>query len=137
MRKTKEGHVFRPQLALVKVKQLVAPEVALQQVLTKEEAAQLADSYRQVRGLPIPVRKLDDGTYQVIGRNNDVATLDESPNSCRAGDCNAVHQHTRHQPCTCLVKSAMNNASALATQIPEISQNRMITVVSGQPTSSK
>ena len=34
------------------------------------------------------------------------------------------------------VKSPMNSASAVATRIPEISQKRMITVVSGQPTSS-
>jgi hypothetical protein len=35
------------------------------------------------------------------------------------------------------VKSAIKIATAVATQIPEMIQNRMITVVSGQPLNSK
>ena len=43
----------------------------------------------------------------------------------------------RHRLSVIFVKSAMKMAKALATKMPEMIQKRMITVVSGQPTSSK
>ena len=53
-------------------------------------------------------------------------------------DCEAVHEGARHDPPAVIsVKSPMKMASAVATQIAEISQKRMMTVVSGQPMSSK
>ena len=75
----------------------------------------------------------------IVGGNDIEVARDECSHHCFACDSNAIHKHAGpgHQPPTCLEKSAMNRARALATQIPEINQNRMITVVSGHPSSSK
>ena len=67
-----------------------------------------------------------------------------SPIVQRLGDCStrdAEPPHQRrgsgHRIRACWVKSAMKMATAVATQIPEMIQKRMMTVVSGQPLSSK
>ena len=54
----------------------------------------------------------------------------------RACNAETEHQRPRHQP-TWRVKSPMNTASAVATQMPWMIQKRMMTLVSGQPINSK
>ena len=59
----------------------------------------------------------------------------ECANRRDAGDGEAVDE--RFHPTERLEKSAMKMPSAAATQIAEINQKRMMTVVSGQPINSK
>ncbi len=76
----------------------------------------------------------------IVGENHCLATLMQ-----RVRDCHSCHPKTKHQCCllytqrkpACRVKSAMKIATAVATQMPEMIQNRMMTVVSGQPLNSK
>ena len=55
----------------------------------------------------------------------------------RTGDGEAVDEDHSAPVDEIRVKSPMNSPRAAATHVAAISQNRMITVVSGQPTSSK
>ena len=76
----------------------------------------------------------------IVGENHCLATLMQC-----VRDCHSCHPKTKHQCCllytqrkpACRVKSAIKIATAVATQMPEMIQNRMITVVSGQPLNSK
>ncbi len=78
------------------------------------------------------------GRHLVVGDDDlDVVALQCSHRG-GTGDCEAVDERSRHDPPAVMsVKSPMKMASAVATQIAEISQNRMMTVVSGHPMSSK
>ena len=86
---------------------------------------------------PERVRQISFGVVDAVVGDDDIvpATLQRA-NGGRSGDGEAVHEHSHGHPTT-LVKSAMKIESAEATQIAEISQKRMMTVVSGQPPSSK
>ena len=75
------------------------------------------------------------GRDGVIADDDLVAMAQQRAYRCLPGDCKAVHEHS-HQAAR-LEKSAMKIPSARPTEIAAINQNRMITVVSGQPTSSK
>ncbi len=84
------------------------------------------------------VCQLAPGVVDVVVDHDDVdvARL-ERPDGRRTGDGEPVHERGHGVPAATFVKSAMKMPSATATQMAEISQKRMITVVSGQPTSSK
>ncbi|MEY4080420.1 MAG: hypothetical protein RL430_850 [Actinomycetota bacterium] len=79
---------------------------------------------------------------RVVGDADVVAAADERLCNCPSGDGKAVHRsHCHQRPPVKLsaieVKSAMKIPTAAATHRPEMIQNLMMTVVSGQPTSSK
>ena len=72
----------------------------------------------------------------VVGDDHVDVVAQQGSHGRLARDREPVDEGASHS-CTCAVKSAMKIASAEATQIAEINQKRMITVVSGQPISSK
>jgi len=76
--------------------------------------------------------------HVVIGDDDvDPVTL-QRPNGCGAGDSESVDERPTHGMLELIsVKSPMKMANAVATQMAEINQKRMITVVSGHPMSSK
>ena len=74
----------------------------------------------------------------VVVDDDDVDTaVPEGPHRRRSRNGESVDQRRHGVPPATFVKSAMKMPSATATQIAEINQKRMITVVSGQPTNSK
>ena len=74
----------------------------------------------------------------VVVDDDDVDTaVPQGARRRRARDGESVDQRRHGVPPATFVKSAMKMPSATATQIAEINQKRMITVVSGQPTNSK
>ncbi len=78
------------------------------------------------------------GCDVVIGDDDLDAVALQCPNGCSTGHREPVDQRSTHGMLELIsVKSPMKMASAVATQIAEINQKRMITVVSGQPMSSK
>ena len=74
----------------------------------------------------------------IVGEQHGVATCGERTGSGSAGHSHAVHQCNRCGHFNSIpVKSPMKMARAVATNNPAMSQKRMMTVVSGQPSSSK
>ncbi|CAB4585731.1 unannotated protein [freshwater metagenome] len=109
----------------------------------------------QDRGQTTIVRRLDQldtqsghgsalrGRHVVVRGDHRIAASHEGLDGGRAGHADAVdenafaHGNTFMAASLIRVKSAMNMAREPATQIPPMIQKRMITVVSGQPISSK
>lgn len=79
------------------------------------------------------------GGQLVVTDKNDFSPLTQDLCDCSARNPQAPYERraSGHRIRACCVKSAMKMATAVATQIPEMIQNRMMTVVSGQPLSSK
>ncbi len=74
----------------------------------------------------------------VIGDDDLDAVALQRANGCGARNRQSVDERSSHGMLELIsVKSPMKMASAVATQIAEINQKRMITVVSGHPMSSK
>lgn len=93
------------------------------------------------RGAEGPGERAVAGVCPVVGETHGPAVPDKGRRHRPARHCEPVHGRNRHQlppkVSAIEVKSAMKIATAAATQMPEMIQNRMMTVVSGHPTSSK
>ena len=79
------------------------------------------------------------GSQVIVTDEHGLTTLVQHRCDCSSCDSEAPHERRArgHRIRACCVKSAMKMATAVATQIPEMIQKRMMTVVSGHPLSSK